>query len=177
MSSICSAVGMRADEALHSEVTQWMYLEAELLDDRREREWLENMVCKDVVYNLPLRETVSRSHGSGFVEGAYHLSECYGSLEARIARIETGHSWAEDPPSRTRHFVSNIRVGRASSGEINVRTNSLIYRTRMDQTDAQLFSSERHDVLIRVGEIMKLKSRTVYLDLTTIGSHNLAIFF
>jgi 3-phenylpropionate/cinnamic acid dioxygenase small subunit len=31
-------------------------------------------------------------------------------LEIRIRRLESGSAWAEDPPSHTRHFVSNLRV-------------------------------------------------------------------
>ncbi|MEV7005063.1 aromatic-ring-hydroxylating dioxygenase subunit beta [Streptosporangium sp. NPDC051022] len=165
-----------AGSALYDEVVQWMVIEAELLDEYREREWLEGMVSPDVVYQVPLRQTVERARGNGFVDGVYHLDETYGSLESRVARNETAYAWAEDPPSRIRHFVTNIRVTE-DGDEIGVRSNLLIFRTRQEQTQPQLLSGERRDVLRREDGVLKLHRRRVLLDLTVIGTHNLSIFF
>lgn len=177
MNLVQSGLGPLADSALREEVQNWLWIEAELLDSMREREWLDNMVSKDVVYQLPLRQTVLRAQGSGFVDGAFHLDENWGSLNSRLSQNETGHSWAEDPPSRTRHYVTNIRVGQMSGDEVQVRSNLLLYRTRQDETTPQVFAGERHDVLQRVEGSFQLKRRTIYLDTTAIASHNLAIFF
>lgn len=162
----------------HIEATDFLLLEAEMLDDLREREWLETLVSKDVVYQLPLRETVERARGRGFVEGTYHLNENYGSLSSKVARNETKYAWAEDPPSRLRHFVTNVRVRRdGDTGDLLVRSNVLIYRTRQDQTQAQILSGERHDVLHREDGQLRLVRREIFLDLTVIGTHNLSLFF
>lgn len=172
-----SAVAERTDLSLRERVAEWLMAEAELLDDQREREWLETLVSKEVVYQVPLRQTVGRGQGRGFVDGAYHLVESWGSLNSKLAQAETGHSWAEDPQSRTRHFVTNVRVSRPSDGQVAVRSNLLLYRTRQDETTPQIFSGERHDVLEEAGEGFKLVRRVVYLDTTAIASHNLAIIF
>ncbi|WP_233804896.1 aromatic-ring-hydroxylating dioxygenase subunit beta [Paraburkholderia sp. HP33-1] len=167
-----------ADLALYYEIVNWMNLEAELFDGLRERDWIDHMVSREIVYQVPIRNTVSRAHGSGFVKGSFHLDENYGSLLARVARNETGYAWAEDPPSRIRHFVSNVRVSAPrEDGVVAVRTSLLIYRTRQEQTVAHLFSGERHDLLERQDGGWKLKQRIVYLDATAIPSHNLAMFF
>lgn len=164
--------------AEHVEATDFLLLEAELLDDLREREWLETMVSKDVVYQLPVRETVERARGRGFIEGTFHLNENYGSLSSKVARNETKYAWAEDPPSRLRHFISNVRVRRhADADKLAVRSNELIYRTRQDHTVPQILSGERHDVLRREDGGLRLFERVVYLDLTVIGTHNLSLFF
>lgn len=159
-----------------SEVTDWLYTEAELLDDGLEREWLRR-VSEDVVYQVPIRQTVERARGNGVAEGCYHLDERYGSLESRVHRNETSWAWAEDPPSRTRHFVTNVRVARRDDGCLTARSSILIYRTRWDQTTPHLMAGERHDVLRREEERLKLLERTVILDLSSIGTHNLALFF
>lgn len=160
------------------EVKDFLLREAELLDDLREREWLEQMVHPNVRYELPIRETVERARGNGFVPGAFHLSENYGSLSAKVARNETAYAWAEDPPSRIRHFVSNIRVRPGDTADsLNVRSNVLIYRTRQDNTVPQILSGERRDELARVDGRLRLLRRTVLLDLTVIGTHNLSLFF
>lgn len=162
---------------LYSEVLDWMNNEAELLDDGFERKWLETMVSKDVVYQLPLRQTVERARGRGWVDGTYHLDERYGSLETRVARNETKYAWAEDPPSRIRHFVTNLRVAVVDDDLVSARTNLLIYRTRQDSVNPQILSGDRHDVLRREDGTLRLRERRVLLDLTVIGTHNLSIFF
>jgi len=177
MSKAFSGLGELADPSLRDRVADWLLIEAEMLDDQREREWLEKLVSKDVVYEVPLRQTVGRGRGKGFVEGAYHLVENWGSLNNKLAQMETGHSWAEDPQSRTRHYVTNIRAGLPKDGSIEVRSNLLLYRTRQDETTPQIFSGERHDVLQEIGDTFQLTRRVVYLDTTAIASHNLAIIF
>jgi len=177
MNTTLGGVGTPADSGLYSKILHWMNLEAELLDDRRERDWLEHMVSKSIVYQVPVRTTVERARGMGFLEQTFHLDERYGSLSSRILRNETGFAWAEDPPSRCRHFVSNVRAGQLVAGAVNVRSNILIYRTRQEQTSPQILSGERHDVLTLEGDALRLSKRLVLLDLTAIASHNLAFFF
>ncbi|MGI6873354.1 aromatic-ring-hydroxylating dioxygenase subunit beta [Amycolatopsis sp. 3B14] len=162
---------------LHAETRDWMYAEAELLDDGFERKWLETMVSKDIVYQVPLRQTVERARGAGWVDGTYHLDERYGSLETRVARNETQYAWAEDPPSRIRHFVTNLRVREDADGLVRARTNLLVYRTRQDAVVPQMLAGERWDTLRREDGVLRLLERRVLLDLTAIGTHNLSIFF
>lgn len=162
----------------HVEAVDFLTYEAELLDDLRERTWLETMVSKDVSYRLPIRETVERARGFGFLSDTFHLNENYGSLSSKVARNETKYAWAEDPPSRLRHFVGNVRVRTTKNPDVlAVRSNVLIYRTRQDQTNPQILSGDRHDRLRREDGRLVLLERVVYLDLTVIGTHNLSLFF
>lgn len=162
----------------HVAAVDFLMFEAELLDDLAERRWLEECVSRDVIYQLPLRQTVERSRGNGVAEGMYHLNENYGSLNSKVKRNETAYAWAEDPPSRVRHYVTNIRTRPgAEPGTLAVRSNILIYRTRQDQTQPQLLGGERHDILREEGDGLRLLRRSIILDLTVIGTHNLSIFF
>lgn len=162
---------------LYNETIAWQNLEVELLDEYREREWLEGMVSRDVVYQVPLRQTVERARGLGFSGGAFHLDETWGSLQTRVARNETDYAWAEDPPSRIRHFVTNTRVDVDTDELLEVRSHLLIYRLRQEQTQPQLLSGERQDVLRREGGVLMLYRRQVLLDVTVFRTHNLSIFF
>ena len=155
---------------LREEIKAWLFREAELLDDGLERIWLEDMVSRDIIYQLPLRQT-------GWVEGTFHLDERYGSLNSRVARNESAYAWAEDPPSRIRHFVTNVRPVANDDGTVSVRSNLLIYRTRQDNVVPQLLSGERHDLLRREDGVLRLVVRRILLDMTAIGTHNLSIFF
>jgi ethylbenzene dioxygenase beta subunit len=167
---------VRPGSPVWAEVVDWLHTEAELLDSGREREWLAT-VSRDVVYQVPVRQTVERARGSGILESTFHLDERYGSLETRVKRNYTEYAWAEDPPSRIRHHVSNVRVAELRDGTLEVRSNLLLYRTRGDQTVPQLLSGERRDVLRREEGALRLLRRAVLLDLTSVGTHNLAMIF
>jgi len=162
-------------EELRREVEAFLLKEAELLDNLRYREWL-NLLTEDIRYVAPVRITREREKGAGFVEGMTHFDEDYTSLEMRIVRLETEFAWAEDPPSRTRHFVSNIRVGEPEGDEVPVVSNLLLFRSRGDSPHYDLLSCERHDVLRRVNGEWKLARRTILLDHSSLPTHNLAVF-
>ena len=106
------------------EVEQFLFREARLLDARRFHEWLD-LLTDDVRYWMPTRanrypansKAISILDGSRYEEGDLSredelaiLDEDKDSLTRRVNRLDSGMAWAEDPPSRTRHFVSNIEV-------------------------------------------------------------------
>jgi ethylbenzene dioxygenase beta subunit len=161
-------------------VEPFLFREAELLDENRLREWL-GLLTEDVRYQVPIR--IAKEQGAepgitGVATDGFHLDEDYQSLEMRVERIETGFAWAEDPPSRLRHFVSNVRSESADGeDEIAVRSNVLVYRSRWDRPDHDLLSGERRDVLRRVDGDWKLARRLVILDSTAIPTHNMSFFF
>lgn len=170
-------VALSANDPLFAEAYAWLMREAELLDDWRERDWLESMISRDVDYLLPMRQTTYRAAGQGFIGDMYHLKETYGSLETKVARNETDCAWAEDPPSRARHFVSNVRVSQRADQALAVKSALLLFRLRGDQSIPTLISGERRDVLVRIEGALKLRRRLILLDHTVIAAHNLAIFF
>jgi ethylbenzene dioxygenase beta subunit len=163
--------------ALYNEILDWVYREAELLDDLREREWLETMVAPDIVYQMPIRQTVKRASGRGFLVNAYHLDESYGSLLSRIQRTETEFAWSEDPPSPSRHFVSNLRLCGIREADIEIKSNLLLFRSRGDHPEPTLLAAERQDRLTRIGGTLRLRRRVVLLDLTVLETHNLSVIF
>jgi ethylbenzene dioxygenase beta subunit len=162
-----------------SEIEAFLYHEAELLDEGRYREWL-GLVTDDIRYQVPVRTARERgaalSAVTGVATNSFHLDEDKDSLELRVDRLETGFAWAEEPPSRIRHFVSNVRVrpvdGRQD--EMTVRSSVLVYRSRWDRPGHDLLSGERQDVLRRVDGSWRLAKRWVILDSTTLPTLNLS---
>ncbi len=163
------------------EITEFLHHEAELLDDGRLREWLD-LLTDEVVYQVPIRihkEVTGESRVTGVMDDSFHLDENRASLEMRVDRIETGFAWAEEPPTRLRHVIGNIRV-REVDGEpdqVAVRSNLLLYHARWDRPDYTVLSGERHDVLTRVNGEWKLARRRVVLDNTVVPTLNLSFFF
>ena len=61
---------------------------------------------------MPVRVTTPRGAGSSAQPGMGHFDEDMYALRKRVQRLATDHAWTEDPPSRTRHFVTNVRTFR-----------------------------------------------------------------
>jgi ethylbenzene dioxygenase beta subunit len=161
---------------VRARVEEFLYREAELFDEWRLREWL-GLLTDDIVYRVPIRIAKEKTEGESAVTGVstemFHLDEDRHSLELRVARLETGFAWAEEPPSRIRHHVVNVRLGEG----LTVRSNVLVYRSRWDKPEHDLLSAERHDVLREVDGDLKLARRHVILDSTSIPTLNLTFFF
>jgi 3-phenylpropionate/cinnamic acid dioxygenase small subunit len=94
---------------LSYDAQQFLLMEAELLDAGRFQEWLE-LLSDEIAYRIPIRITRERHAPSPFSDHSWHMNEDYASLAMRVSRIYTEYNWAEDPPSRTRHFLTNFRV-------------------------------------------------------------------
>jgi 3-phenylpropionate/cinnamic acid dioxygenase small subunit len=155
---------------------EWLNDEAALLDGNQMREWLE-LLHPEVDYRMPIRVTREREKGLGFSTDGYHLYEDYESLATRVERLYGEYAWAEDPPSRTRRFVSNVRVSIRGEGEYEVNSNLMIFRSRLDSVEFELLSGERQDILVAVDGALKLRRRLILLDHSTLRNKNLAIFF
>ena len=56
-------------------------------------------------------------------------------LEMRVRKLDTGYSWSEDPPSRTRHVISNVRIIENNAEDLVVETNFILYRTRLNSEE------------------------------------------
>ena len=110
------------------------------------------------------------------------LDENKESLAARVARLDTGMAWAEDPPSRTRHFVANIEVepgdpkGENGDGEITVYSNFLVYRSR-GETEQDFYIGSRRDVLRQVEGAWTIAQRRLVLDQNVLTAKNISMFF
>jgi 3-phenylpropionate/cinnamic acid dioxygenase small subunit len=165
-----------ADPALHLDVAAWLAWEAELLDAGRYREWL-GLLADDVRYRMPVSVTRDRRGGAPQADAMDHFDEDRYSLEKRVERLEGGHAWTEDPPSRTRRFVTNIRVvADAASGDVGVRSYLLLYRSRGDLHPASVLSAERVDHLRRIDGGWLLARRDIALDDAVVRMQNLAVF-
>jgi 3-phenylpropionate/cinnamic acid dioxygenase small subunit len=161
------------DLALWFEVMTWLDEEAALLDDGRFEEWL-GLLSQDVRYSMPVRLTRERGSGPDAHAGTPHFLEDARTLRMRVERLKTEFAWAEDPPSRTRRFVTNVRPRPTSDGT-DVRSNLLVYRNRGEDSGAELISAERHDVLRRTPDGLRLCRREIRIDQSTLGVRNLAV--
>jgi 3-phenylpropionate/cinnamic acid dioxygenase small subunit len=168
-----------AKSDLLREVEQFLYHEARLLDERRFHEWLE-LFTDDTRYWMPTRSN-RLSHEqerevSGLNELAY-FNDNLDMLKARVDRLDSGMAWAEDPPSRTQHLVTNVQVEEAEKpDEYEVTSLFLLYRNRLEH-ETDLFCGTRYDTLRRVDGELKIAHRKIVLAQNVVMAKNLSVFF
>ena len=167
---------MEQELQLQQEISQFLFREAELLDGNSFSEWLD-LMTEDVSYEMPVRLTREGSNVPDTSSEMEHFFENRRTLELRVKRLAGQFAWAQNPPSRTRRFISNVRIESTSSAsEAAVRSYFLVYRSRGSSTQVELLSGERRDLLRRVGGTWKLAKRLILVDQSTLGTRNLAIF-
>src|ERR1700756_1338813 len=169
---------LTAAQALWLDLTQFYIREAWLLDERKFKEWLD-LFTDDVLYFIPRRKNFRyrELHRELTPLGDLAiLEEDKRYLEMRVARLETGMAWAEDPPSRTRHRVGNLEATPLENGEVSARTAFLVSRSHLE-TDHQLLSGSREDVLRKKKDgTWQGARRTILLDANVLLDKNLSVF-
>jgi 3-phenylpropionate/trans-cinnamate dioxygenase subunit beta len=136
---------------LHHRISQFLYHEASLLDDWKFRDWLAQL---DDEIRYTMRTTVNaqtRDRRKGVQPPTtWIFNDNKDQLERRIARLETGMAWAEEPPSRTRHLISNLQVSETGQPDVfAVRLNYLLYRAQKER-DETLYVGMRVDKVRRL---------------------------
>lgn len=172
------AIEAQTDMDLWLEINNFYIYEAQLLDDRKFHDWLD-LLADDLFYFMPRKKNRQRKDMAREVTPLGDLAlfeEDKESMKMRIARLDTGMAWAEDPPSRTRHFISNLQVERLNDTEVKARVAFLLYRTHLE-TDQDFFVGQRDDVLRREEGGWKVSKRTIVLDANVIQAKNLSVFF
>ena len=169
---------------LAHEVAEFLYREAELLDERRYDEWLA-LLADDLRYWMPMRRNVKYGEEQReFTREGQDIAwfdEGKDTLTRRVKQIQTGIHWAEEPVSRISHLVTNVQIVEATPSvaearEVTVRCRFLIYRNRVE-TETDILVGKREDVLRRESEGWRIARRKIVLDQNVLLSKNLTFFF
>jgi len=169
---------------LRQEIEDFLYREAELLDERRYREWLD-LLAEDIRYWMPMRRNVKAGEDEReFTRADSDINwfdEGKDTLQRRVKQIETGIHWAEEPRSRLSHLVTNVQVqdaepSLAAPHEVSVTCRFLIYRNRVE-TETDILVGKREDLLRRGGDDWLIARRKIILDQNVLLSKNLTFFF
>jgi len=167
------------DPALQMAVEQFLYEEADLLDRREFRTWL-GLLADDIRYRVPSVLNLGvRERGDAALDAEYlaHFDDDLSSLTMRVRRLETNMAWSEDPPPRTRRFITNVRMteSREEPGALAVRSNLFLYQNRLER-EVNTFSAQRDDVLRVHGDSFRIARRMVRLDQAVVLAKSLSVF-
>src|SRR6201985_1598567 len=138
---------------LKADIEDFYYHEADLLDDRRFRDWLD-ILTDDISYFMPIRRNVkfgqhASRENTKLGEGISWFDEDKWTLTKRVEQILTGVHYAEEPLSRITHMVSNVQIKGArpeigAANELDVTSRFLVYQNRV-QYETYTFAGRRHD--------------------------------
>jgi 3-phenylpropionate/cinnamic acid dioxygenase small subunit len=162
---------------LQIEVERFLYYEAYLLDERRFYEWLD-LFADEATYTISVREAVQwADEGIAPIPIAEPPLTVDGQpyLTTRVKRLETHLAHAEQPPSLTRHLVTNVLIHEDSGDELRVSSNFQVYQARIDISE-HVFYGKREDVLRRVEGHLRIARRHVVLD-TSLLPRTITVFF
>ena len=140
------------------QVEDFLFQEAALLDEWRLDEWL-GLFEKDATYEVPTTDRPNEDPN----RSQYYVWDDYELLTARVKRLKSRHAHAENPHSRTRRLVTNVRLGDGSDSSLQVRAAFLIYKIRDGNVDQ--FVGRYEHVLAANGEGLKFRKRRAVLEL------------
>ncbi len=149
---------------LRAEVEDFLYEEAALLDEWRLDDWL-TLFTEDARYVVPTTDLPDADPREDMV----FIDDDIVRLRARVTRLKSRHAHREYPWSRTRRFISNVRVKETGGNELSVKANALVYRFRSG--DGAPYVGRYEYTLTRVNGELKISYRRAVLDLEALSWH------
>ena len=150
--------------SLRELVEDFLFKEAALLDEWRLDDWV-NLFTEDARYVVPTTDLPDGDPKRDLV----FIDDDIARLRARAVRLNSRHAHREYPWSRTRRFVSNVRVEETNDGELSVTSNVLVYRFRNGEGAPYVGSIDY--VLRRDDGDLKIAYRRAVLDLEALSWH------
>ena len=131
----------------------------------------------DVHYIMPVRVTTALGAGFDTSPGMAHFDENKYSLSRRVARFLTEHAWTEDPPSRLRHFITNVRAFAANDdAHLVVESAELLFRSRGDVNEPHWCLVVAKTSYVAMATHGSLRAGTILVDESVLRMQNLAVF-
>ena len=142
-----------------AEVEDFLFHEADLLDRWELDAWL-GLFEPGATYEIPSTDLPDGDpHTSLFL-----VADSWERLQARVKRLNSRNAHVENPRSRTRRLVANVRVRPAGDGTaVRVDANFVIHRMRYELVDTYI---GRYEHLVGYGDgTLRFRSRKAVLDL------------
>lgn len=153
-----------AQDITRAVIENFLYEEAALLDEWRLQEWLE-LLADDVTYEVPSTDAPDGDPRTTL----FIIADNAERVQARVKQLLGKAAWAENPPSRTRRFISNVRIRTIEDDTINVTANFVVYRMRFQQVDTYIGRYE-YTLVLHDG-VLKIRRRRAILDLEALRPH------
>ncbi|TCW78774.1 3-phenylpropionate dioxygenase [Burkholderia sp. SRS-46] len=158
-------------------IEQFLYREARLLDAEAWDDWLA-LITDDIHYWMPAIENRRRADKLGAYAGGRgaYFDDNRHDLERRVARFKQPSAWAEDPPTRHVHSISNVEVLQGTQpSEYLVHSVFVNYRSR-GEMDNDLLLGRREDLIRESDGGFRIARRKIVITQSLLMSKNLNTF-
>jgi len=148
-------------ELTRGDVEDFLYREAELLDDWNLDDWLE-LFTADARYVIPCTGDPAGDPSRDLVL----VDDDRLRLEARVERLNSRKAHREYPHSNVRHLVTNVRLGGITGDELPVRASFTVWRFRGGRETSYVGGYDYR--LVMDESALKIRSKRVVLDMTVL---------
>lgn len=145
-----------------SEVEDLLYLEADLLDAWKLKDWLA-LYTEDAEYEVPSADLPGDADPA---TSLFYIADDRFRLGERVVRLNKKTMWSEYPRSKTRHLVTNVRLMGSENGELKARAAFAVYRTKWGNTDIYVGSYEY--LLRETQEGLRIRKKRSILELDSL---------
>src|SRR6266849_5333404 len=111
-------------------IEQFLIHEAAFLDEWRLDEW-QALMAPDARYLVPPLDAPDADHR----DTLFLIADDRRTLASRVRQLLSGTTWAENPRSRTRRLITNVRLLATNGGEARATANFAIWRFQHEQAD------------------------------------------
>jgi p-cumate 2,3-dioxygenase beta subunit len=143
------------------EVEQFLFHEAELLDELQFTAWFE-LFAEGGRYMVPSTDERSLDPSRALML----INDDYSRLQGRVIRLQSRDAHADYPHPRTRRLITNIRV-REVDDALEVRAAFVVYALRVGKVHE--FIGEYRYTLVRHDGHLRIRDRVAVLELETLG--------
>ncbi len=148
-----------SQKVTRAEVEDFLFREADLLDDWKLAEWL-GLFTDDARYLVP---SVDLPADASPDTSLFYIADDAFRLEQRVARLSEKSGHSEWPRSKTRHFISNVRVGEQVGDRLEAVTNFIVIRARDGRVDR--FWGRSIYALVRHEDGFRIQAKRCMLDM------------
>ena len=153
-----------ADTVSRAEVEDFLYAEADLLDNWKLEDWLA-LLTDDAAYYVPPNDKPDADHRRTL----FTIADDIVRLRERVIRLKDPNCHAEYPPSRTRRLITNVRITGVEGDTVAVAANFVVYRYRRAEPAREFVGRYRYR-LRRTGGALKIAERRAILDAHELGA-------
>ena len=145
------------------QVEDFLYEEAALLDAWRLDDWLA-LMTDDAVYRVPSNDRPDADPK----DTLFIIADDIHRIRARVARLKKKDAHAEDPRSRTRRLITNVRILERDGAALQVEANCHVTRFRRNDGIRNYIGHYRYE-LRAVGGRLKIAKREAVIDSMELG--------
>jgi p-cumate 2,3-dioxygenase beta subunit len=155
----------RLADMTRSDVEEFLIEEVALLDDWRLTEW-RTLFIEDCRYLVP---NLAGDPYAPYESTLYMIADDGHHLTERVKRLGKKTAHAEQPRSRTRHLISNVRILERNADFLKAQCGFTTYRTAQEITDTYF---GRHEYrLIEQDGVVRIEEKRTILDMGALRPH------